>query len=200
MRVLALLGCGLALALSAGVSRAQEAPAPNTLPPAPVYAAPPPGSGPPVYYYAPPPGYEYAPLRPKRTWYGWQTLATDGAAFMLLYGAGRSRNSDMAYGSLAVYSLGAPIVHMAHGNPGRGLFSLAVRSLPALTIFGDKSSRNDDMLLLTILSVPAMIAIDAAALAREDEEPRPAPSHGVRVVPMASANARGGTVGLSGIF
>ncbi len=200
MRVLAVLGCAVAVSLAANASRAAEAPAAPTYtpPPAPTYA---PG---PYYYYAPP-GYYYAapPPKPKSRWYGWQTLATDGAATMMLFAAADSRDgAGLAYGSLAMYNLGAPIVHFAHGNFGRGLGSLAVRSLPSVLIFGEPHRVDDRFLLFTVLSVPAMIAVDAAALARDDEEPAPQPStpYGVQIAPTASATKNGGVVGLAGVF
>lgn len=206
MRVLALLGCVLTCSLLASVSSAQEdalaAAVPSGPPPAPTYAPPSPTYGPTSYYPAPPPGYYYAPIPRKRTWYGWQTLATDGAAFLSVYAAAESRGGGggegMAYLGLGLYTVGAPIVHMAHNNPGRGIASLAIRSLPALMIFGEPQY-NEGLLLLTVLSVPTIIAVDAAALAREDEEPPPR-TYGARVVPTASASKNGGLVGLAGVF
>lgn len=151
---------------------------------------------PPVAYYDP---YYYPPpAKPKREWYGWQTLATDGAAFMMVYGASQSRGRDgapLAYGALATYSLGAPIVHLAHNKPGSAFGSAALRSLPAIAIFGE--TRSFDFALLAILSVPAAIAIDAAALAREDE---PAPPKGFAIAPTAGGSKTHAFVGLSGIF
>lgn len=222
MRVLVALGCAVAMSLAANVSRADEpdgepaapgstdapaAPGPTYAPPppAPKYAPPPPpptyapvpyyyGGGPGYYYYAPPP-------KPKGTWYGWQTLLTDGLALTMLYAAADGRGDDgLVYGAVATYNLGAPIVHFGHKNYGRGLASLAVRSLPSILIFGDTNA-STDLALLTLISVPTMIAVDAAALAREDApEPAPRGPYGMKMSPTASATKNGGLVGVAGTF
>ena len=78
---------------------------------------------------------EEAPSR----WYGWQTLATDGAAIGLITASlvtadnrgGRSPSSALAWGALGVYGLGAPVMHFVHENPGRGLASFGMRSQAA---------------------------------------------------------------------
>jgi len=213
--LLGALGASLLFSVPAVASQGDEtlepAPAPAAAP-APTYTyAPPPAPAPtyaPPPYYYPPPGYYYGyppppPPRAKRTWYGWQTLATDGTAFLMIYAAAQSRSGDgagLAYGSLAMYNLGAPLVHFAHRNFGRGLGSLAVRSLPSILVFGEPRDRDYTLALLTLVSVPTMIALDAALLAREDEEEPPMPRSGMKVAPTATATQSGGMLGVAGLF
>ena len=69
---------------------------------------------------------------PKAThWYGYQTLATDGAALALAIPAMATSNSSPSMGfgiaSTAMYGLGAPIVHLTHGHVGKGLLDLGLR-------------------------------------------------------------------------
>lgn len=198
MRALALslaLGCCLLFARGAAAATSDETLQPPP-PPAPAYYYPPPGY---YYGYPPPP----PPPRAKRTWYGWQTLATDGAAFLMIYAAAQSRGGSegLAYGSLATYTLGAPIVHFGHNNYGRGLGSLAVRSLPAFLIFAEPRGQDYSLALLTVVSIPTIIALDAALFAREDqEEERPAPVTGMKVAPTAVATHNGGMLGVAGSF
>ena len=215
MRVLALVGVTLALAVNAHMSRADDepvSPVPTAAPPAPTAAPPPaatyaPPPPPPNYapapnYYYPPPGYYYGPPpRPKRTWYGWQTLASDGLAITLLYAAAQSSHGGdgrgLAYGSLLIYNIGAPTIHFGHGNYLLGGLSLAVRSLPTMLIVAEP--RDDETLVLfTLLSIPAMIAIDAS-LGREEEE-TPSKGYALKVGPTAAATKNGGLVGLGGQF
>lgn len=119
----------------------EATPAPPPAPAAMPEAAPAPAPAPPVVAQptpvAPPVDEAIHPLQPEerpRRWYGWQTLATDGSA-LLLIGASISTgsgNSDSAaatfgFGALGAYALGGPIVHFAHANVGRGLASLGMR-------------------------------------------------------------------------
>lgn len=73
----------------------------------------------------------------KKSWYGWQTLTTDGLALTGFAVAGALSESPdssiyniIALGSLSSYMLGAPIIHAAHGNWGAAAGSLGLRSLP----------------------------------------------------------------------
>ncbi len=71
------------------------------------------------------------PSRPTH-WYGYQTLATDGVALLLLLPALSSSAHDLqtasAVASLATYSLGAPIVHLTHGHVGKAVADLGIRA------------------------------------------------------------------------
>ena len=72
-----------------------------------------------------------APSSPDKHWYGGETLATDGAALLLLIPALASKDggaqSMFAVGSVATFGLGAPVVHVAHGRIGTALGDLAMR-------------------------------------------------------------------------
>jgi len=62
-------------------------------------------------------------------WYGYQTLASDGAALgLLVAGLTSSERSGMAWAGVATYALGAPVVHASHGNWGSGGKSLLLRT------------------------------------------------------------------------
>lgn len=68
------------------------------------------------------------------SWYGWQTLTTDGASILLTLMALRSSDSSssttantLGWLSVGTFVAGGPIVHFAHGNAGKGLGSLALR-------------------------------------------------------------------------
>jgi hypothetical protein len=71
---------------------------------------------------------------PAASWYGWQTLATNGGAAALLLGAlafGEARADGAAYGllglSLATFALGGPIVHGVHRHGGKAAVSAGLR-------------------------------------------------------------------------
>jgi hypothetical protein len=80
---------------------------------------------------------------PEETWYGWQTLSTDGAALALLIAAGSTTQSSSTTGTLALaslgtYALGGPVVHLAHDRARTAAGDLVVRvSVPlATTVLG----------------------------------------------------------------
>ena len=79
------------------------------------------------------------PPKAATSWYGYQTLSTDGIALALLAPAAFSKSSatqqGFGVGSLTMYGVGAPLVHMSHGNIGRGLADLAIRA-GAPIVFG----------------------------------------------------------------
>jgi hypothetical protein len=62
-------------------------------------------------------------------WYGGQTLAVDGAAVALLVAGGLSERSFAVLAGLsaATYLIGAPLVHVAHGEGTRGGGSFMIR-------------------------------------------------------------------------
>lgn len=172
----------------------------------PAYGYPPSAPGyPPGWYGYPPPGW--APVaehpKPKKVWYGWQTLLTDGVAVvvgalaysggshsdsgttMLLVGPGmmsamrmsddNSSISGSVYIGGALYALGAPTIHVAHGRPGVALGSLALRTLPLLIMTSacDSGDIGDCLagLLLAFSSFPAAVALDASVFSRYTEDP-----------------------------
>ncbi len=81
-----------------------------------------------------------APQTKSSSWYGWQTLSTDGAAVLLgvLSAAADGQTGKDAFGgaAIAAYGLGGPTVHAAHGRWGAGAGSLALRvGTPVVTGF-----------------------------------------------------------------
>jgi hypothetical protein len=68
-------------------------------------------------------------------WYGWQTLIGDGAALAVMLGGAAAREPKLLNAGYALFLLGPPVVHTAHGNWGRGLASAGIR-LAAPPILG----------------------------------------------------------------
>ncbi len=110
--------------------------------------------------------------RPRRRWYGWQTLIVDGASTLALVAiASRSdTDSDDAWltGLAVAYSAAPPIIHLAHGHPGKALLSLGIRAVGPLLIASSISDHDPALAVFGVLAIPAAISIDAAAIARED--------------------------------
>jgi hypothetical protein len=125
-----------------------------------------------------------SPLHTVSSWYGWQTLMADGAWLLVsvaAVGAGATGGPSEALGwvSLGGYFLGGPIVHFGHGNVGKGLGSLALRSgLPILAGgIGAKAATADcgggewcgvgGALIGGLAGVVGAIVLDAAVLGYE---------------------------------
>jgi hypothetical protein len=116
---------------------------------------------------------------PRRHWYGWQTLLADAVpALGLIVVAAQQDNNDseaLVIGFSAAYFVGAPIVHMAHSQFGKAALSLGIRSVgPLLILAGSQDAYNHNgsggeaLVVIGVLAIPAAIAVDAAAIARED--------------------------------
>jgi hypothetical protein len=163
--------------------------------------------------------------KPRTSWYGWQTLISDGAALALLVGAGGSKNNSGALlaASGLTYTFGGPIVHWAHGNGGRGAVSLGLRvGAPiGLGLLGFAvgsaldSGRSENYggivfgALGFVIGIPTAIAIDAAVIAREpvEDEPevqakvQPPPQRAAfTVAPDVKTTRTGAQLGLRGTF
>jgi hypothetical protein len=74
-----------------------------------------------------------ADAKPSR-WYGWQTLAVDGASVALRGSAiSLTRQSEVSpwtvvgWAGVGSFAFGAPILHLVHANPGRALASFGLR-------------------------------------------------------------------------
>ena len=157
-----------------------------------------------------------APLPTERKWYGWQTLLIDSAAGLMVVGGLYMTN---AMGGRAVagwggllFVGGAPAVHIAHGNVGRGLGSLAIRA-GGLTLAAvgfswfapsevdvvggstNQTTRNLGGLLFLFggLAVLVAPAIDGAALSYGAKQTVKAP--GLSVTPFAAPGRVGLAVG-----
>lgn len=164
-----------------------------------------------------------APSRAPRAasrWYGWQTLATDGAAVALtglsLASDGSTSRAMFGVGGLGAFVLGGPIVHAAHGRWGAAAGSLALRVVTPLggavvgALAGASASEDDGvvglanavvgMLVGFTIGTGAASAVDSAALAhekvddapREDDARRSARNAPVRLVPLLSLGREGG--------
>jgi hypothetical protein len=121
---------------------------------------------------------------PKPRWYGWQTLIADGASFALLFAGGVSDSQEVMGLSVVSFALASPMIHVAHGNPGRTAISAALRiGLPAMSYFawseigcldGCRRGFFDEQLMFGVMGAlvgsAAAAAIDGAGLAWEPSE------------------------------
>ncbi|HEX4338630.1 MAG TPA: hypothetical protein VH062_22145 [Polyangiaceae bacterium] len=146
---------------------------------------------------------------PRRRWYGWQTLLVDGAVGVAVIavtsGEHASSGTSWVAPVTAVYVLAPPVVHAAHGHVGKTVLSLGLRAIGPLLIFAgsnaydshdDSHAPNAALLILGVLSIPAAIAIDAAAIAREDVSRDHASSFFTRVGFAPWIDAKHGAGGL----
>lgn len=157
---------------------------------------------------------DLAALAPKRTWYGWQTLAVDGASLSaVLVGAALDRRDSGPDGGVVTalgllgYELAPGIVHFVHRNPGRGFASFGVRlGMPlAGAVLGASLASNcdgynceeDGAAVGLLLGMAGAIAIDASVFAYDDRRPQ-ATRATPRVVPLASLQPGRAWLGLGG--
>ncbi len=135
---------------------------------------------------------------PQRRWYGWQTLLVDVPSLSIWIVAAEVHPSSSALVGLgfAGFLFGAPIVHGAHGHWGKFGASIGMRAGTILLgvigaagcfeseAFEVASSRPCPtgyaaLLVVGSLGILAAVAVDAAALAREDVPPEHRSSIGV---------------------
>lgn len=149
---------------------------------------------------------------PARTWYGWQTLTSDGAALALgLSGIPAESFVPPVLGAVG-YVVGAPMIHAAHGHPIRALVSVGLRlvltvglgGLTYLALKPDGPTESSGVVdpdhlqaggtgfLVGALGGIAAIVVDAATAF--EEPPKRQASVGISRVPG------GTTLGLSGRF
>lgn len=139
-------------------------------------------------------------------------LLADGAAVAMLLAAGASGSEGLGNAALATGALGGPLVHLAHGNPGRALGSLALRT--GLTYGGlalgaasctqgahDGEGGEEGWECLGSALVGGMVGygaaaiIDATVLGHQTRRARPLP-----VAPQLGMTRTGMQVGISGTF
>jgi hypothetical protein len=145
---------------------------------------------------------------PPSRWYGWQTLATDGAAIGLISASlatadNNGRNSPslaLAWGALGAYALGAPVMHFVHENPGRGFASFGMRiggpvvlGFTGALLENCRSGGHDlcglgGALIGTGLGIIGAVAVDAAVFAYDD---KPAENEAARRSFRIGFNPRG---------
>jgi hypothetical protein len=215
-----------------GVSHAQEAPAaPAQAPATPDGCYPGKENGEDVLFCPKPTAAQapsangspaQGPVQMTTEWYGWQTLAADGASLALFVGgvgttAARSSGTSSALllGSLAVYSLGGPIIHFAHNRPGAALGSFGLRwGMPTVgTLLGvsfayascGKSNDNGvcygvyGLLGLTVGTIGAIV-VDSALLAREQVQVKFTAAKNFTWRPDLNVSPSSVSAGLSGAF
>jgi hypothetical protein len=212
------------------------APAPTTAPP-PVVFLPPGATQPPPAGAAPPPpaapagavpvvgrpggereGYT---VRYEKVWYGWQGLITDGVALTFTLAGMFSRTGTLTTIGLITYGLGFPIVHMAHGDVGRGFGSIGMRVLlpllgagigaiaaVAAEPRGDRGdAAGDGALVGAFIGGGGASLVDATALGYKSEKVeangppaarRDAPA--LSIAPLFSAYRGRASIGLAGRF
>ncbi|HYJ08047.1 MAG TPA: hypothetical protein VEX18_03540 [Polyangiaceae bacterium] len=173
-----------------------------------------------------PPGVQPAPApsddevvdvvaRPRRHWYGWQTLTADGASMLLLLAGAVAAENDtvgdsgdtMVTMGLIGYEFAPGIVHFAHGNPGRGFASFGMRlGMPIAGAFlGAATASGCDgfecevsgAALGLLLGMGGAMAIDAAVFAYDDPE-RTDQGGEARLVPLVAVAPRAAWLGLAG--
>jgi hypothetical protein len=162
---------------------------------------------------SPPPAPQSA--SPRR-WYGWQTLLTDAAALALGWPGVSTASESRVSGAVVVmtgatYLLGGPVVHVAHGNMGTGVGSLALRGAPLALMAPAYLGCNGiecafPFLLGGWLGIVAAVTLDAAVLAY-DEPKDAAPKYAAtrpRFTPTFALVPESGrlmpSVGLGGTF
>ncbi len=146
------------------------------------------------------------------SWYGYQGMMVDGAAAALIVGGAKTEMPHLFALSFATYALGAPIVHLVHGSPGKFVADLGIR-LGAPVVGGltgagivclvDGSCASIDAAIgggLGIIAggVAAMV-IDYAALSHEPKKEEKWDGK-ARISPTVAATPSGGSVGVGGAF
>lgn len=153
--------------------------------------------------------------RPRRHWYGWQTLTADGAStLLLLFGAAAAQSDSigdtgdtMVTMGLVGYEFAPGIIHFAHGNPGRGFASFGMRlGMPIAGAFlGAAAASGCDgfeceaggAALGLFLGMGGAMAIDAAVFAYDDSD-RSRSEADAQVVPLVAVAPRAAWLGLAG--
>jgi hypothetical protein len=130
------------------------------------------------------------PAPPEVRWYGWQTLVADGGAVALFglaagFAGGNGNATTVAAAGLiglGAYLAGGPIIHAAHGHPGKAGVSLALRvGLPVLAwavgfglgsnschdSYDHEGCPTDYAAAATLVGVLTSVALDAGLLGRE---------------------------------
>jgi hypothetical protein len=191
--------------------RAEPVAANNAAPVAPMYGAP-------AYWSAPPPS-GWTPMadagsQPASRWYGWQTLAADGAALTLLSIGISLESSALSAAGLLGYALGSPAVHVGHARPLTALGSAGLRiALPATGMLLGSELRNCDqvegprsiscttesLVVGSLIGAAVATALDASWLARESA-PEPDAPRKLSLTPTLELARERQVVGVQGSF
>jgi hypothetical protein len=158
-------------------------------------------------------------------WYGWQTLIADGASVAVTALGAASQIAPVGFMGVGGYLLGAPSVHVAHGNPGRAVGSLLLRAgLPVLGFAAGAAAFHQpdsqacagreecwnfsglaEGLALGLAGIATSVALDAAVFAREsapsaiDSDRAPSPTKAT-ATPQLGYVRGGAVVGVGGRF
>jgi hypothetical protein len=156
-------------------------------------------------------------------WYGWQPLLIDLSSIALVAAGvarGGTTSEATSIAGASLFTLGAPIVHLAHGHSGRAAGSVALRTLvpagglatglllgAALSSPGtaqDPLSKVDNMFGGALLGggagVLAAMIVDDVVLSRDRAQRDAAPDLRPRFEPRIGASPGGATVGVGGTF
>lgn len=117
-------------------------------------------------------------------WYGYQAMIADAAAIGMFYGGistlkfcfhsqGASGGCDngasgaLLLGSFATYSFASPVIHLAHGHPGKAGLSFGVRAAPWLLAVPLSQSDGPAAAGLLVTGLFMAMVIDDGLIARE---------------------------------
>jgi hypothetical protein len=142
-----------------------------------------------------------------RRWYGWQTLAFDGAAIGALALATAAHSEALAAVGLLSYALASPAVHVGHHRPLIALASVGLRiGMPAagaiITTADDCSGelcRLEALAAGMLVGAAGAIAIDAGVLSWDRLESQE-PHRSIGLLPTVEIGRERNVVGVQGIF
>lgn len=117
-------------------------------------------------------------------WYGYQAMIADAAAIGMFYGGvstfrfcwhtessnggcDNGASGALLLGSLATYSFASPVIHLAHGHPGKAGASFGIRAAPWLIAVPLSQTESSGAAGLVVTSVFMAMVIDDGLLARE---------------------------------
>ena len=122
--------------------------------------------------------------RYEKVWYGYQPLIADAISISLFLGGAASTTDGVTTAGYLGFILGTPIIHMAHGNIGKGFGSLGLRVGVPLTaaaigaisglIIASRSGDRDEAagtgaIIGASIGVAGCVVIDAAGFAYTKE-------------------------------
>jgi hypothetical protein len=70
----------------------------------------------------------------KPSWYGWQIVSADAAAFALIIAGTKLEEGGPILGGVSVYVFSGPVIHGVHRQPGAAAISFGLRTLAPLTL------------------------------------------------------------------
>lgn len=158
---------------------------------------------------APEPEEAYYYTEYERSWYGWQTLVVDVPLMTTFFVAEASGKDGLALGALGGFVVGAPIVHLAHGQTRPAVVSgfshlllpiLGWLTLPPIIARVDPSSSNHTRTAIGV-TTGGLVAtsIDVLFLAYEEKETQVEFTH-VRWTPQFGFDGRDPWIGVVGTF